>query len=111
MSVRPTMAERCITRRASGTRSASRRSGGAMSTSFLFEVDWANSGTWVDESARILSARIRSGFKEGTALTELVAPVGACTLVLDNSTQRYSPDYGSGPLYGNLLPRRPIRVR
>ena len=42
---------------------------------------------------------------------ETVAQIGTCTLVLDNSTQRYSPDYVSSPLFGNVLPRRPIRIQ
>ena len=82
-----------------------------MTITFLFEVDWANNGSWIDESAQVLLARVASGFKEGVPLTERVAAVGTCSLTLDNSSQRYSPDYASGPLYGNLLPRRPIRVR
>src|SRR5258708_12374220 len=82
-----------------------------MTITFLFEVDWANSGSWIDESAQVLLARVASGFKEGVPLTERVAALGTCSLTLDNSSQRYSPDYASGPLYGNLLTRRPIRVR
>ncbi len=41
---------------------------------------------------------------------EYVAEVGTCTLTLDNSSGRYSPDNASGPLYGNLLPRRLVKV-
>jgi hypothetical protein len=82
-----------------------------MPTTFLFEIDWSNAGSWVDESANVLSARLRIGMAAGAALDDLVAQVGTCLLTLDNSTRRYSPDYASGPLYGNLLPRRPVRVR
>ncbi|MHB8625616.1 MAG: hypothetical protein ACYDBJ_04500 [Aggregatilineales bacterium] len=41
---------------------------------------------------------------------EYVAEVGTCTLTLDNSSGRYSPDNAGGPLYGNLLPRRAVKV-
>src|SRR5436305_955679 len=82
-----------------------------MATTFTFEIDWTNSGSWVDESTNVFSARLKIGMGPSGALDELVARAGTCTLTLDNSTQRYSPDYASGPLYGNLLPRRPVRIR
>ncbi|GEM_PF-1252078 len=82
-----------------------------MPTTFTFEIDWTNTGVWVDESANVFAARIQIGMEPGAALESVVAHVGTCTLTLDNATQRYSPDNASGPLYGNLLPRRPVRVR
>jgi len=80
-------------------------------TTLLFEFDWANTGSWTDESANVLNAHIRSGFPAGASPFDTVADVGTCTLTLNNEARRYSPDNMSGPLYGNLLPRRPMRAR
>ncbi len=41
---------------------------------------------------------------------EYVADLGTCDVTLDNSSQRFSPDYASGPLFGSLLPRRAVKV-
>ena len=35
---------------------------------------------------------------------------GNATVVLDNRDRRYDPTYAAGPYYGNLLPRRQIRI-
>lgn len=35
---------------------------------------------------------------------------GNATVVLDNRDRRYDPTYSAGPYYGNLLPRRQIRI-
>ncbi len=82
-----------------------------MPTTFLFEFDWANSGSWTDESANVLSAHMHSGFPAGASPFDTVADTGTCTLTLNNEARRYSPDNASGPLYGSLLPRRVMRAR
>src|SRR5688572_29617524 len=82
-----------------------------MATTFSFEFDWDNNGSWTDEAAEIRSTHIRIGMAEGAPLTDTVAQIGTCVLTMDNSTQRFSPDNASGALYGKLLPRRPVRVR
>ncbi len=79
-----------------------------MPTRFTLEVDWAHDGTWADETARVERVRIRSGFERAGAP---VAAVGRCAITLRNHDRRYSPGNASGPLYGQLLPRRRVRVR
>ena len=79
-----------------------------MSTRFSVEVDWAHNGTWSDESARVERVQVRSGFERAGAP---VAAVGRCAITLRNHDRRYSPGNAAGPLYGQLLPRRPVRVR
>ena len=79
-----------------------------MPTHFTVEVDWTHNGTWSDETARVEQVRIRSGFERAGAS---VAAVGRCTLTLRNHDRRYSPGNADGPLYGQLLPRRRVRVR
>lgn len=81
-----------------------------MPTSFLFEFNWSGDGTtWIDESANVFGAKIAAGMPPG--FPESVAQIGTCILTLDNASQRYSPDYASGALFGSLLPRRQMRVR
>ncbi len=39
------------------------------------------------------------------------AEVGQLSLVVNNADAKYTPSYSSSVLYGNLLPKRPLRVR
>jgi hypothetical protein len=41
---------------------------------------------------------------------EYVAEIGTCTITLNNESGRYSPDNAASPLYGQLLPRRPVTL-
>src|SRR5260221_3940806 len=77
----------------------------------LFEFDWANNGTWTDEAAYVLAIKGHCGLRAGDPIQNGVAHPGHFALHLRNETQRFSPDYASGALYGNLLPRRPFRIR
>ncbi len=78
-----------------------------MATTFQVEMDWNRDGTWIDESSRARSVKIRLGFEKPL---DPVAAVGTCTITLDNSTRRFSPANESGALAGKLLPRRPVRI-
>lgn len=70
----------------------------------------ASSYTWTDISAYVRSVngvQVRRGKQtevETTASSSL-------SLTLDNRDRRFDPTYASGPYYGNLKPRKPIRVR
>jgi hypothetical protein len=82
-----------------------------MLTQFILEIDWTNDGTWVTETDRLLEARLQTGFSpEISAPFQFTAAPGRLALTLDNSTRRYSPENALSPLYGNLLPRRPVRL-
>lgn len=79
-----------------------------MATSFTVEIDWAASGSWTDETSRVIRVQTRAGFaRPGDA----VASVGRAELTLDNSDGRFSPGNTSSPLYGDLLPRRAVRIK
>ncbi len=80
--------------------------GDIMAATFKVEIDWTKA-SWVDESVYVRRVRVRGGFD---ANEQSVAAPGMCVIVLDNATQRFSPGYAAGALYGNLLPRRPVRV-
>lgn len=50
-------------------------------------------------------------FSRGKSDERGQAEVGQCSIVINNSDGTYSPPLATGDLYGNLLPRRPVRVR
>lgn len=79
-----------------------------MGTELIFEVDWSQDGTWVEEAGRLIALRGRIGF---AAPGQQVADVGRMTLELDNFDGRYDAGNAAGPLYGKLLPRRAAQVR
>ncbi|MBN1963310.1 MAG: hypothetical protein JW910_01605 [Anaerolineae bacterium] len=78
-----------------------------MATTFTVEIDWDHNGTWTDETARTRRIRTWSGFERPG---DEVAGVGRCAITLDNSAGRFSPGSSGGPLYGDLLPRRAVRI-
>src|SRR5258708_12639244 len=77
---------------------------------FLFEFDWANNGTWTDEAAYVLAIKGHCGLHAGDPIQNGVADPGHFALHPRNETQRFSPDYASPPLYGNLLPPPPLPI-
>lgn len=79
-----------------------------MGTDLIFEVDWLQDGTWIEEVGRLLALRGRVGF---AAPGHHVADVGRMTLELDNFDGRYDAGNAASPLHGRLLPRRAARVR
>lgn len=86
-----------------------------MATTFSFAVDWGANGIYVDETAYLREARARLGMPEsgspGDALPAAPAAApGWCAVTLDNSTRRFSPENGAGPLYGKLAPLRRARL-
>ncbi len=86
-----------------------------MATTLLFEFDWTATDTWVDEKDNVQDYSFWKGmvpdFEKTIDPFETVASKGVLKLTLENSTKRYSPDYASGALYGNLLIGRKARVR
>ena len=77
-----------------------------MTTTFTANIRW--DAAWVDETAYLRRITIRSGFDRAR---DSVAGVGACELVLENSSGRFSPGNTGGALYGHLLPRKEVRVQ
>jgi hypothetical protein len=64
------------------------------------------SPTWTEVTAYVRSVRTSRG--RSNELEEFGA--GTATIVLDNRTRRFDPDYSSGPYFGNLLPRKQVKV-
>lgn len=86
------------------------------SATWVVEIDWNNDGDWSD-SGEDVTARVLNNpglvIERGRDQIRALAPpmAGRCDFALDNASKDYSPDYASGPLYGNLVPGRAIRVR
>ena len=83
------------------------------------EIDWDNDGAFdgTNEARRVRSIAVtrgRSDFMKVGADGQGGfgrAQVGEVTLTLDNYDRRYDPWYAAGPLYGNLLPGRDVKIR
>jgi hypothetical protein len=63
------------------------------------------SPTWTDVSAYCYEMTIDRGREDDWTTFQ-----GTASVVLNNRTRRFDPYYTSGPYYGNLLPRRQIRI-
>jgi hypothetical protein len=68
---------------------------------------YVTSPTWTDVTAYVREITVRRGRASEVENFE----AGTATVVLDNRDRRFDPFYTSGPYYGNLLPRRQIRIR
>jgi hypothetical protein len=79
---------------------------------FRLEFNWSGDGsTWVDESKYLIGCDLETGFRQiAEPVLPFVAEPGICHILLNNVSQRFSPDYSAGPLFGLLLPRRVVRV-
>jgi len=82
---------------------------------FTVYVDWDYSGSGTPDFTTAID-NISSYVKDITTNIgvqdplEHMAYVGTCTLLLNNTSQRFSPFYANSPLYGKLKPGRPVRI-
>jgi len=81
-----------------------------------YRIDWNGDGDFTDTgenvSSRLLAnpeVTIQYGRDQGRALSP-TAP-GEAGFALDNGSRDYSPENGSSPLAGNILPSRPVRIQ
>ena len=65
------------------------------------------SPTWTDVTAYVRSMDISRGIPDDWTLQA----DGSATVTLSNRDRRFDPFNTTGPYYGNLLPRRQIRIR
>ncbi|MCZ7544645.1 MAG: hypothetical protein M5R40_14490 [Anaerolineae bacterium] len=79
---------------------------------YTFQVDWDNDGDFSgadeDISACVLDAEWEIGYARPH---DRAAAPGWLALTLDNSDRRFSPAQAAGPLHGDLLPMRYLRVQ
>jgi hypothetical protein len=67
---------------------------------------YVESPTWTDVTTYVRAFSVRRGRASEVENFE----AGTANLVLDNRDRRFDPFYTSGPYYGNLVPRRQIRI-
>src|SRR5688572_620244 len=78
-------------------------------------IDWSGDGDFADAGEDV-SARVRvepgiQTTRGRDQLRSLAPPMaGQLTAELDNTSRDYSPENGSSPLAGNLVPGRTVRV-
>jgi len=81
-------------------------------TTLSIELDTDRDGTFdaaIDNITQyVVDLKTSSGFSSELAHT---ADIGQLFLTVNNADRRFSTDYAAGPLYNELLPYLPIRVR
>lgn len=76
--------------------------------SWTFEVDWTGTGVFVDESASVKAGTEVTVTRGRASEADDVQP-GVLTLVLDNTSGRFTPDNPLSPLYPNVVDGRKTR--
>jgi hypothetical protein len=81
---------------------------------YKLQVDWANDGSWTGTGETIDMGRVRSiacsfGRDRASQLTGK-CKAGTFQAVLDNRSGDYTPFNSSSPIYGLILPGRPVRL-
>lgn len=81
---------------------------------YAVDIDWNNDGLWTGTGEAVI-ARVRSSpgisSMRGRDQARSLAPpmASACTFDLDNQSKDYSPENAASPLFGTVLPGRPVR--
>lgn len=83
-----------------------------MSTNWTIAIDWDRnndySGTYDDITNRVMQTNWFLGMRKPY---QDVADNSLCVIVLSNADRLYSPDYASSPLFGKVVPQRPVRIQ
>jgi len=82
--------------------------------SYKLQVDWNNDGDWGDTGEEIDMGRVRGitcsfGRDRASQLTGK-SKAGTLRATLDNRSGDYNSFNTSSPIYGNILPGRPVRL-
>lgn len=83
---------------------------------YTIEVDWNNDGDWLDGNEDVtedINALSGVAIQYGRDAAQPFGPTAAGTagMVLDNFAEKYNPANQASPLYGLLIPGRPVRMR
>ena len=87
-----------------------------MSTTLEFKIDW-DCESWLDTPDfsdaidDISDYVMRYELDRGEKVEQGNSPAGTLQIVVNNSSKRFSPVYGSSPLYGKMRPWLPVRFR
>lgn len=83
-----------------------------MPTIWTISIDWDRNGEYAgthdDVTSRVLQTNWFLGMRKPY---QEMADNSMCVIVLNNADRRFSPDYASSPLYGKILPQRPVRIQ
>src|SRR5579871_5148 len=83
-----------------------------MTTTWTIAIDWNRNGSYTDTNDDVTSFVISANWTLGMQQAyQDCADNSVLKLVLNNSDKRFSPENGSSPLAGNLLPFRPVRIQ
>lgn len=83
---------------------------------FNVKVDWDRDGNYTTLGSTLLGDDIGRYVKElsidigANAPSDVVASIGSCRLMLNNTSKWFSPSYAASPVYGKVLPRIPFIV-
>lgn len=85
-----------------------------MSATYGFNIDWSNNGVWTntgeDVTSRVLEeVSIEYGRDQARALSPIAT--GSAGFELLNTSKDYSPENASSPIFGLVLPARPVRIQ
>ena len=78
-----------------------------MTTTWTVSIDWDRDGTYTDETSYVMSAQWFLGFQQPYMD---VGNDAQLTLTMRNTDKRFTPEYGSSPLSGSLVPLRPVKI-
>lgn len=74
---------------------------------FIFEINLSGT-TWTDISSYVITADWQIGL---SAPYESMGRVAQANLMVLNTDRRFSPEYSSGPYYGNLTRGKAVRIK
>ena len=73
-------------------------------------IDWNRDGDFSDAGEDITAYVMRASWNNGARQPyQRTADEPRCTITVYNNDMRFSPEYSSGPLYGSLVPLRPVK--
>lgn len=81
---------------------------------FKAAIDWDNDGSFDTAGDDITDDIISITTSQGMYLTDpttVTAQTGLATITVKNSNRKYSENNAASPLYGKLLPNRPVRIQ
>ncbi len=87
-----------------------------MSNNFEMHIDWNNDGDYADTGEDVTARTLNEGTPEvrrGRDLARDLAPSAPAILQfeLNNASGDYTPENTGSPLFGDLVPGRPVRLR
>src|SRR5258707_7199504 len=83
-----------------------------MTTTWTIAIDWNRSGSYTDPNDDVTSYVISAEWVLGMQQAyQDCADNSVLKLVLNNADKRFSPENGSSPLTGKVLPFRSVRIQ